>query len=138
MMIRRLMAASEQDSAKYRPYINTGGPLDIINGKFIPTVDGGFALSGGLGLTTAIIAEANKFKSTLLNGSAINALARFPDSQFFVNDSEYSSLDPYRLASMSDLYFDEPEKRENHIKDLVSRISLFDPTTPQAESGVEQ
>lgn len=134
MLSRQLTAGSDSESAKYRVYINTGGPLDIINGKFIPTVDGGYALSGGLGLTTAVIAEANKFKSTLLNGSLINGMARFPESQLFLNDSEYSTIDKSRLANMSNLYLDEPEKRLEHTRDLQTRMSIYDPTSPESES----
>lgn len=134
MSIRRLMADTDIESAKYRPYINTGGPLDIINGKFIPGVNGQYILSGGLGLTTATIATANKFKSSLQNSSAINALARFPDAEFYNYDSEYAALDKKRLANMSDLYLDEPEKRVAHIADLEDRIHLFDPTTDAGDS----
>lgn len=129
MSIRRFQADTDHDTAKYRPYINTGGPLDLVNGKFVPTVNGTYALSGGAGLTTAFIATANKFKSSLQNSSAVNALARFPDSQLFIFDTEYAAIDKTRLSSMSDLYTDEPEKREAHIKDLNERINIYDPTT---------
>lgn len=132
--MRELMAAADSDTAKYRPYINTGGPLDIITGKFIPAVDGSYILSGGCGLTTAVVAEANKFKSTLLNGSAVNAMARFPGSNLFLFDSEFSTIDPHRLAGMSNLYLDEPEKRKIHIADLEKRIRIYDPTSDQASS----
>lgn len=134
MLSRQLTAGSDSESAKYRVYINTGGPLDITNGKFIPTVEGGWVLSGGLGLTTAVIAEANKFKSTLLNGSLINGMARFPDSQLFLNDSEYSTIDKSRLANMSNLHLDEPDKRIAHTQDLQTRMNIYDPTSPESES----
>lgn len=126
--IRRLMVVEQEESSDSRPYINTGGPLDMLNGAFVPTVDGTWGLSGGLGATTAVIAEANKGKSTLLNSAAVNAMARFPYSDFAMGDTEFSTLNKDRIANMSDLYLDEPEKREKHIEDLKKRISMFDPT----------
>jgi hypothetical protein len=134
MAMRLLSAGLSSEEARYRPYINTGGPLDIITGKFMPSTTGTWILSGGMGSSTAVIAEANKFKSTLLNGSLINGLARFPDTQFFLNDTESSTVDKQRLASMSTLYLDEPEKRAAHIEDLKTRISIYDPSSNQAES----
>lgn len=134
MSVRRLQASIDQESATYRPWINTGGPLDIINGKFVPGIDGKTVLSGGLGLTTAIIATPNKFKSTLQNTCAVNALARWPESELKVFDTEYSSLDKNRLANMSSLYLDEPEKRAQHLLDLEGRIELHDPLTDRGAS----
>lgn len=134
MSVRRLMISAGAEEARPRPFINTGGPLDIITGKFVPSADGQWMLSGGLGATTAIVAEANRFKSTLLHGSAVNALARWPESEYINNDTEYAAVDKDRLANMSDLYLDEPEKRFDHVEDLKDRIKIFDPTTPQGES----
>jgi hypothetical protein len=134
MNARTLMSLSEDDGATYRPYINTGTPLDITNGKFVPTTTGTWAMSGGLGMTTAFIADANKFKSTCLHGTAVNAMARFPESEYYDFDSEYAALDTNRLANMSNLYVDEPEKREAHITDLEKRIKIFDPTTDHGEN----
>lgn len=134
MNARRLMATAEIEDAKYRPFINTGGPLDIITGKFLPSTEGGFMLSGGLGATTAVVAEANRFKSTLLHGAAINALGRYPDSEYHCYDTEYAGLDKDRLTAMSDLYLDEPEKRIAHREDLRDRITLIDPSIPKGES----
>ena len=136
MNARRLMRANDVEEAKYRPYINTGGPLDIINGKFVPTVDGSWVLSGGLGLTTSVIATANKFKSSLQNSSMMNAMARFPDSEAYIYDTEYAAIDKRRLASFSDLYIgdDEKDKREAHITDMIDRIEIHDPTTAPGES----
>ena len=133
MSIRQLMAGTESESVKYRPYINTGGPLDILNGKFIPTIGGSWALSGGQGLTTAFIGGPNTFKSVCNNGTMVNGLARFPDSSGFLKDSEFS-VDIGRLPQFSSLYLDEPEKREIHLKDIASRLKVYDPTTPEAES----
>ena len=132
MSVRRLMGGEEE--AKYRPYINTGGPLDIMNGKFVPGVNGEYILSGGLGATTATIATANKFKSTFNDSCAINALARFPDSEYKKYDSENASIDKHRLAGMSDLYLEDVSKRDAHIADLISRISIFDTTTGPGEN----
>jgi hypothetical protein len=134
MNARRLMINADAEEARPRPFINTGGPLDMITGKFVPAADGSWILSGGLGATTAIVAEANRFKSTLLHGCAINALARWPESEYLNNDTEYAAVDKDRLANMSDLYLDDPVKRIPHIEDLKERISIFDPTTPQGES----
>lgn len=133
MSLLKRMGQQDIEETRYRPYINTGSPLDIINGKFIPTVDGGWALSGGLGLTTAVIAEANRYKSTLLNGCAVNALARFPESDFMLMDSEFSQQKE-RIAHFSDLYLDNTEERAKHIAYLKDHISIFDPTTSKAES----
>ena len=134
MAIPRMKLSSDDDEAVERPFINTGGPLDITNGRFIPTVNGGMALSGGLGLTTAFVAEANKFKSTCQNSCAINALARFPESLYKIYDSEYAAVIKDRLANMSDLYIEDPVARAAHIADLESRIAIFDPTTTYGES----
>jgi hypothetical protein len=133
MAIRALMAESTEE-AQYRPYLNTGGPLDIVTGKYVPTTTGTWAMSAGLGFTTAVIAKAHKFKSTLLNGAAVNALARFPDAQMFLYDSETSTVNKPRLAGFSNLYLDEPDKREIHLQELEERMHLFDPGTAQGES----
>jgi hypothetical protein len=122
------------DEAKYRPYINTGTPLDIISGKFMTTQDGQWALSGGLGLTTAFIAEANRFKSTCMHGCAINAMARFPGSEYYNYDTEYAAIDKRRLANMSNLYTENNEARVAHLDDLESRIHLYDPITTKGEN----
>lgn len=134
MNARRLLVNVDLEEAKSRPFINTGGPLDMMTGKFVPGVNGNWMLSGGLGATTAVVAEANRFKSTLLHGSAINAMARWPESEYLDNDTEGAAIDKTRLANMSDLYLDEPEKRADHIDDLKSRISILDPTTSRGES----
>lgn len=133
MSIRQLMAGADSESTKYRPYLNTGGPIDITNGKYIPTVNGTWALSGGHGLTTSFIGGPNTFKSVCNNGMVVNGMARFPDSQGFINDSEFS-IDKARLPLFSSLYHDEPEKREAHLKDIASRLHIYDPTTPEAEN----
>lgn len=125
---------SGDDEAHYRPHINTGLPLDIINGKYIPKEGGGFALSGGMGLTTAFIAEANRFKSTLLHGCGVNAMARFPGSEYHNLDSEYAASDKERLANMSNRFTEDPIQRAAHIQDLKDRIHLFDPTTEKGEN----
>lgn len=136
MAFPKLTENTESEEATFRPWINTGGPLDIITGTFMPSTYGGHLLSGGLGLTTAIVAEANRFKSTLLNSSAVNALARFPGSEFHLNDTEYSTLNINRLSSMSDLYLGkgEEEKRAKHLEELKNSIHMYDPTTNHAES----
>lgn len=127
------LMSENDDVAKPLYYLNTGGPLDILNGKFVPTVNGSWALSGGLGTTTAVIAEGNKFKSTLLNGASINATARFPHSENFIDDTE-SALDKKRIVNMSTLYLDEPEKREAHLKDLEKRLTIYNPGTAKGET----
>lgn len=135
-MAKRSLSAvlSDADEASNRPYINTGTPLDIITGTYIPTPEGTFALSGGLGLTTAFIAEANKFKSTCLHGCFVNAMARFPESEYYNFDSEYAAINKRRLANMSNLHTGSDEEREKHLSDLESRMHLFDPTTDKAEN----
>jgi hypothetical protein len=132
MSVRRLMDDSE-DEAQYRPYINTGGPLDIVNGKYIPKADGGWALSGGLGLTTAGIAKANKFKSTLINGALINGLARFPESELYLYDSE-EALDKKRLIGFSSLHVHDEAKRQEHLDDLDTRVRLYNTQSSRGES----
>ncbi len=134
MALRSLSVVSEMEDARERPYINTGNPIDLINGKFIPGVNGEWILSGGLGPCTGVIGKGNSFKSTLMNGSAVNAMARFPESQFFLYDSELSVTDRNRLARMSNLYLDEPDKRKIHLENIVSRIKVSDPTTKEGEN----
>ena len=129
MVIRTLASIAEKDSVPYRPYLNTGGPLDILNGKYIGNVHGGMALSGGIGLTNAVIAKPNRFKSTLMHSSVINAMARFPDSFYVNKDSEYTSSDINRIANFSNRFMDDPIKREEHVADLRSRIRLLDAAT---------
>lgn len=132
--MRRLMADEPLEGTKYLPYINTGGPMDIVTGKFVPSTTGGYALSGGLGLTTAVAARPNRFKSSLLHSCNVNALARFPDAQYYNDDTEYAVTDVNRITSMSSLYLDDPVKRATHLEDLKSRITLFDPTHEVAKS----
>jgi hypothetical protein len=134
MAMRNLAALADMENTQYRPYINTGGPIDIINGKFVPAVSGGHALSGGCGISTAVIGGPNTFKSTLMNGSMINGMARFPESEGLLYDSEFGASDSSRLARFSDRFLDEPEKRAAHIESLESRLTILDPTSDKAET----
>lgn len=133
MPIPSLLGDDDSDVAKARIYLNTGGPLDLLNGKFIPGNNGNWVLSGGLGPTTAVIAEGNKFKSTLLNGASINVAARFPESEYFLNDTEFAIEKP-RLVQMSTLYLDDEVKRAAHIAELDKRTRLYNPGTAKGET----
>jgi hypothetical protein len=124
---------TEEDSAGYRPYINTGTNLDILNGKFIAGFDGRVILSGGLGNTTATIAEGNKFKSTWQHGNMVGAMERWPGSQGRIYETEFGSIDTGRISRMSQFHHDDPEKRALHVTDLSQRIKVYDVGTETGE-----
>lgn len=134
MSLRTLSVLSEMEDAKERPYINTGGPIDILNGKFIAGSEGNLILSGGLGPCTGVIGKGNSFKSTTMNGCSVNAMARFPGSHFLLYDTELSVTDRMRLARMSSLHLDDPEKRQAHLLDLTDRIKVSDPSTKEGSN----
>lgn len=104
------------------PYFPTGTLVDLLVGKFVPGVGGAMFLNGGIGTTNAVVGPPQAFKSTTDNGLIINAVARIPDAEALIYDTEGSLKDKSRILEMSSLYRDDPVKRLEHLKDLDKRI----------------
>lgn len=145
----------EIKESSFIPYFNTGTPLDIANGKYVPGQDGHMVLNGGLPQTMALAGRQERFKSTETMSLIMNILGRYKDAEAIVYDTE-SSLQKDRLLSMGDRpiengnerlqlisqtdYFTEDfvalikkvadEKRKN-AKDYTVETPLFDPVTHQ-------
>lgn len=114
--------------APFTSFLNTGSMLDFQTGQFVPGEHGSTILNGGLSMTNAFLGRPQVFKSTTANGMLVNALARYPHSEAYIFDTEFSLKDKRRITQMSDLYRDDPIKREAHLKDLDNRIRLTDPS----------
>lgn len=74
----------------FQPYLNTGTLFDIQTGVFIPGDHGGMVLNGGLTTTNAVVGREQMFKSTELFSYVIQAMLRYPQSECYVYDTEYS------------------------------------------------
>jgi len=74
----------------FHPYLNTGTLFDIQTGVFVPGDHGGMVLNGGLTTTNAVVGREQMFKSTELFSYVIQAMLRYPLSECYVYDTEYS------------------------------------------------
>ena len=123
--------------APFMPYLNTGSILDLMTGQYIPGAEGATILNGGIAPTDGVMGRPQVFKSTTANGLVINAMARYPDSDAIVFDTEFSLKDKERLTRMSDRFLDQPELRAKHLEDLESRLVITDPTEHDLETFFE-
>ena len=97
----------------------------MANGNFLVSYDGkNMVLNGGICPTNGLGGRPERFKTTTALSLIINSMARQPGSELYIYDSEGSLTDRYRLASFSDLYLEDPIKREEHLQELVSRIVI--------------
>ncbi len=134
-----LQTIGAQD-ASYLPYLNTGTPYDLITGAFVPGLDNHFILNGGLAATNGVMGRPQQFKSTFSNGLLVNALARYPGSVFYLNDTEFALGNKRRILEMVNLHTDDPEAREKLLTELMSedRFVITNPTEHDLESFVEK
>ena len=110
--------------SKVVPMVNTGTLLDYLTGAFVPGTDGSVVMDGGLAPTNGMHGPPQAFKSTISDGMLVNAAARWPHSRFLNYDTENAKRNKERIASMSSLYREDPIKREEHLKELSSRIRV--------------
>lgn len=106
------------------PNFNTGTLTDYLVGKFIPGVGGCTIMDGGIATTNAVVGPPQAFKSTTNNGLIVNVVARYPDAEALIYDTEGSLKDKSRILEMSSLYRDDPIKRKKHLEDLGRRIII--------------
>ena len=111
--------------SQYSVMIPTGTLLDLITGTFVPGEDGAVICDGGIAPTNGIHGPPGSFKSTVSDGFVVNALERFPNSQWINYDTEQSKRDKDRLLDMSSLYRDNPEKRKQHLSELEHRVKIL-------------
>lgn len=130
----RLLRAKPVDHADMLPFIPTGLPTDIFTGKYVRGYDGRWYRYGGLSSTNAVQAGPQRYKSTYLLGNCVNALARIPDADGYIMDSEYSHGDHERIFNLSNLYLDDPIARESHIGVLRDSLRIFNPTHEKARN----
>lgn len=105
---------------------NTGTLFDLGVGKFVKSFDKKhWLLDGGLTFTNGWAGRYQRYKSTMAVSMIIKSMEKYPGSSFIIYDTELSIRDKRRLAEMSDLYRNDPEKRESHIQDLMSRIVIY-------------
>lgn len=129
-----LRTTLKMNDSAFSPFLNTGTLFDFATGRYIPGLMGSTILLGGIGLTNGITGKPQVFKSTQAHGLAVNILARYPQSEYLIYDSEFSQGDKERLARASDMYLDDPIKREAHILDLIERIVVINPEDEDLES----
>ena len=111
--------------SQYSVMIPTGTLLDLITGSFIPGEKGSVICDGGIAPTNGIHGPPGSFKSTVSDGFVVNALERFPGSQWINYDTEQSKRDKDRLLDMSSLYRDDLNKRATHLKELEQRVKIL-------------
>ncbi|MBO7713232.1 MAG: hypothetical protein J6S85_06650 [Methanobrevibacter sp.] len=110
--------------SQYSLMVPTGTLLDLITGTFVPGENGSVICDGGIAPTNGIHGPPGSFKSTVSDGFVVNALERFPGSQWINYDTEQSKRDKYRLLDMSSLHRENPQKRKTHLEDLDKRIRI--------------
>lgn len=120
--------------AAFTPFLNTGSLCDLALGRFVPGINGSTILSGGLGMTNGITGKPQVYKSTQAHGWAIQILERYPGSEYYIYDTEFSQGDKWRLVRSSSLYLDDPILRERHLEDLYHRIVVTNPEEVDLES----
>lgn len=130
----RLFREKPIDNSEYLPFVNTGLPIDMFNGKFVRGYDGRWYLYGGLSSTSAVQAGPQRFKSGYLLSNLVNAVARMPDTDCVVMDSEYSHEDRERIYAMSNRYLHDPVAREAHLADIRDRVKIINPSHDKARN----
>lgn len=108
---------------------NTGTITDFGVGNFVKSYDNKhWLLDGGLSFTNGWAGRYQRFKSTIAVALAIKSMEKYPESSLIIYDTELSLRNVRRFAEMSDLYKDDPIKREQHIQNLISRIVVYNIT----------
>lgn len=108
---------------------NTGTIIDYSVCKFVKSYDDKhWLVDGGLSFTNGWAGRYQRFKSTIAVALAVKSLEKYPESSIIMYDTELSLRDMRRFAEMSDLYRDDPVKRQAHIDDIVSRIVVYNIT----------
>lgn len=108
---------------------NTGTLLDYGVGSFVRSFDDKhWVLDGGLSFTNGWSGRFQRFKTTMAVAMTIRSMERYPGSVMIIYDSELSNRDTRRMAEMSGMYYNDPVKREAHVKDLMSRIVIYNVT----------
>ena len=128
-----VISALQVQDAPFRPYFNTGTMFDYGTGDFVPGKDGSTVLNGGFAGTNSVAGRAQLYKSSLSSGIEVNALARYPNSQLVIKDSEWA-LRKKRVIRASNLFLDNPELRQKHLEELEARIVI---NTPDQFTGIE-
>lgn len=123
--------------APYNPDLNTGTLFDMLTGRFVPGAFGSTVLNGGIASTQGVMGRPQVYKSTTLNGLVINALSRYPGSEYFILDTEGSLKDKSRIVCMSDFYLDDPSKRSTFLPSLEERIRITNISEHDLESFFE-
>lgn len=132
-----LLSAIGAHDAPYLPYLNSGTMCDIITGSFVPGEDQHYILNGGLAATNGVMGKPQVFKSTLANGLLINVLARYPGTECYINDTEFSLGDKRRILEMTTLLHDDPISRALLLDDLDKRLVITNPTEHDLETFME-
>lgn len=129
MAIPSLIKTSGTQTSIVPICFNTGGLWDMANGNFLTRYDGsGFIINGGISPTNGLGGRYERFKSTIAISMVIQSMERYPGSELYLYDTEYSHTDRRRLASFSTLYLEDPVRREQHILELMERIIIKNPS----------
>lgn len=132
-----LLTAVGASDALYLPYLNTGTMVDVITGAFVPGTDNHRILNGGLAATNGVMGKPQVFKSTLANGLIVNVLARYPRSECYINDTEFSLGNKQRILGMVNLHQDDQTQRELLLKEMEDRLIITNPTEHDLETFIE-
>lgn len=131
-----LNKAHHTESSDCLPFINTGTMQDMFTGQYVTGYDGKRYLMGGLSSANAVQAGPNKFKSSLLHTTNVNAAIRLPGSDYFVADSEDALRDRARLCQFIQYPFNSPEERENALVEFErDTLRVFNTTHEHGQSG---
>ena len=124
------------ESSECLPFVNTGTQQDMFTGQYVQGYDGKWYLSGGLSSANAVQAGPNKFKSSLLHTTNVNACIRYPGSDYYVADSEDALRDRSRLCRMIQYDFNSPEERANALAEFEDQnLRVFNTTHEYGQSA---
>ena len=131
-----LTEKAPSESSDCLPFVNTGTMQDMFTGQYVTGFDGKRYLSGGLSSANAVQAGPNKFKSSLLHTTNVNACVRYPGSDYYVADSEDALRDRARLCRMIQYDYDSPEARVKALLEFEEHnLRVFNTTHEYGQSA---
>lgn len=133
-----LLGSIGATDAAYLPYLPTGTMFDLATGSFVAGVDGHLILNGGLAATNGVMGKPQVYKSSMANGLCVNVMARCPDSEFYINDTEFALGNKRRILEMTNLYHDDPVMREKLLSSMEERFKITNPIEHDLESFMDQ
>lgn len=83
-----------KNPATFFPNLNTGGLVDLSNGRFVPGVDGNHILNGGVSLLNGIMGRAQTYKSAVAGSMAVRVIENYARTTANLYETEFTMMDP--------------------------------------------